>query len=211
MILEREGSSSKALDERLQTLVERKGDSRIVENLFRDVRHDVDAHMSNGRVAKSTLHCYAARSGVLEASCGHRMVKVTAEDCASGVPLGPHCSTHRTSFLPGRGELPHSYSEILRPISETNWRNPNQQTELLALMRWLWLHHRETLEPQPDIAAAWVSALVPSERVVSNTTDGSFYFVLARKDSGVLAWQMEESVSMFGDFVFIQCEQVVPH
>ena len=125
--------------------------------------------------------------------------------------MGPHCDTHRSSFLVGRGELPHAYSEIPRPISETKWRNPNQQSELVALMRWLWLHHRETLEPQPDIAAAWVSALVPSERVVSNTTDGSFYFVLARKDSGVLAWQMEESVSMFGDFVFIQCEQVVPH
>lgn len=202
MILEREGTDSRDLQEWLLSIFERKGDSRIVENVFREIRHDADKHHSNNRFGNSTLHAYAARCDTLAHACPAGMVRVTEEDLSMDEPVCGPRAAHSVNYRTTRGELPAPYSEILRPASETKWRNPTQQTDNVVLMRWLWLHHRETLDPQPDITAAWPSMLVPPKSVVSNATDGSFYFVLSKADSGVLAWRMLESTSIFGEFRF---------
>lgn len=118
MLLERAGTVDADLKAYLESMFHRKGDSRFVENLFRDIRFTATKFSTNGLTSRSTLHARLASSATLVKQQAAVMVD-EADLLQVELPLADRRAWARRRYFAKRGQLKHEFHRILLPPATT--------------------------------------------------------------------------------------------
>jgi hypothetical protein len=218
MLLERHQGVVGDVHSWLQDLFVRKGDSRIIENLFRGIRQGCGELAASGYPARATLHACAIKSDVLECAMQDRIVKVEATDLDEAPQPDPHNRvSNKGNYVAKRSQLPTSCGRILLPPNAEKWRNPAITKEPEVLMAWEWWKHWESRckDEGIGILASWPSALLPSVSLIRQCSTDSHFFCLSSTKYGAIGWDICSKPSAFGEETFFSLQTngqpVKPH
>jgi hypothetical protein len=117
----------------LVDMFSRKGDSRLIENVFHDIR-SVERHATNRLSCNNTVHMACITAPAMQRAFGASALPLDPAE-VEGVTWADAGKWQKTQYRHRKGQMPEEFSGILLP----KWSSPSLDTDNTTLMQWLWL------------------------------------------------------------------------
>lgn len=198
MIIDQEGGVAVETRSWFTSMFLRKGDSRIVENVFHDLRH-MALQSTNHVTALTTLHRGVTVSPSMVRSFGDRTVAVTSE-MVEQVTVKDSGRWKRRLYKSERHQLPKSFSEVLLPCSQNSWRSPSLAADNATLAAWQWLFRwADSTDVSLKITDNWQSTFFDDHTFVTNISTNESFYIVSATSQGCICYRCPFVTNAFGD------------